>query len=54
MSIGYKSKRFEMGFEGEDSTYFSLDDNFELAENEEEETKKEIFLLLKKHFKIWE
>ena len=51
--ISYKSLRFEMGIDG-DSTYFILEDNFRLEENQGVEIKREILLLLKKHFKMWE
>ena len=50
MIICYKSLRFEMGIDG-NSTYFVLEDNFRLEENVEE-TKQQILLLLKEHFKI--
>ena len=53
MVISYKGLRFEMRLD-EDHTYFELEDNFKVKENEGEEIKREILLLLKKHFKMWE
>ena len=54
MIVCYKSLRFEMGIDEDgDSTYFVLEDNFRLEENQGDEIKREILLLLKEHFKIW-